>query len=124
MTTMDPNAMAAASSANTESRAANKYRFELELEFVQSLANPHYLQALAQQGVMEDPSFVLYLDYLQYWSEPEYAKFIMCAALRYIVLSARATSGSTSRIQNHRTIATLTPYTIFNCFKTRNFARI
>lgn len=74
---MEPNAMAPASSTNTEAREANQYRFELELEFVQSLANPHYLQALAQQGVMEDPSFVLYLDYLQYWNEPEYAKFIM-----------------------------------------------
>ena len=83
---MDPNALAAASSTNLESRAANKYRFELELEFVQSLANPHYLQALAQQGIMEDPSFVLYLDYLRYWSEPEYAKFIMCAKQRHVVV--------------------------------------
>lgn len=60
-----------------DARAANRYRFELELEFVQSLANPHYLQALAQQGVMEDASFVLYLEYLKYWSQPEYARFIM-----------------------------------------------
>jgi len=78
---MESNATAAASSTNAEARAANKYRFELELEFVQSLANPYYLQALAQQGIMEDPSFVLYLDYLQYWSEPGYAKFVMYAAL-------------------------------------------
>lgn len=61
-----------------ERRAANKHRFELELEFVQSLANPHYLQALAEQNILEDPAFVLYLDYLRYWSEPEYARFIMC----------------------------------------------
>lgn len=68
-TMMDP--------AEAEARAENRYRFELELEFVQSLANPHYLQALAQENIMEDPSFVLYLDYLKYWSEPEYAKFVM-----------------------------------------------
>lgn len=64
-----------------ERRAANKHRFELELEFVQSLANPHYLQALAQQNILEDPAFILYLEYLKYWSEPEYARFIMCVYL-------------------------------------------
>lgn len=63
--------------AEAEARAENRYRFELELEFVQSLANPHYLQALAQENIMDDPSFILYLEYLKYWSEPEYAKFVM-----------------------------------------------
>jgi mediator of RNA polymerase II transcription subunit 31 len=29
-----------------DARAANRARFELELEFVQSLANPHYLYSL------------------------------------------------------------------------------
>jgi len=100
---MESNATAAASSTNAEARAANKYRFELELEFVQSLANPHYLQALAQQGVMEDPSFVLYLDYLQYWSEPEYAKFVMYAALYFTsVVRFPDISGSTNGVTTNR----------------------
>jgi len=34
---------------SAEIRAANRHRFELGLEFVQSLANPHYLQSLAQE---------------------------------------------------------------------------
>ena len=60
-----------------EVRAANKHRFEFELEFVQSLANPHYLQSLAQQNVLSQPSFVLYLEYLQYWAQPDYARFVV-----------------------------------------------
>lgn len=71
------NSTAMMDPAEAEARAENRYRFELELEFVQSLANPHYLQALAQENIMDDPSFILYLEYLKYWSEPEYAKFVM-----------------------------------------------
>lgn len=48
-------------------RQANQERFELELEFVQSLANPFYLQTLAQQNVLSKPTFVRYLKYLMYW---------------------------------------------------------
>ncbi|KAF9512169.1 hypothetical protein BS47DRAFT_1486428 [Hydnum rufescens UP504] len=62
---------------SAEIRAANRHRFEFELEFVQSLANPHYLQSLAQQNILSQPSFVLYLDYLQYWTGPEYARFVV-----------------------------------------------
>ena len=65
----------------SENRIKNRWRFEFELEFVQSLGNPHYLQSLAQQNLMEDPSFILYLEYLTYWSRPEYARFIMCVNL-------------------------------------------
>lgn len=57
-------------------RAANKARFELELEFVQSLANPFYLHQLAQQNILDSPPFVKFLSYLQYWREREYARFI------------------------------------------------
>ncbi|KAF8322095.1 SOH1-domain-containing protein [Clavulina sp. PMI_390] len=74
---MDQTFEAEADSGVPNPRAANRHRFELELEFVQSLANPHYLHALAQEGVMEDPAFVNYLDYLKYWSKPEYARFII-----------------------------------------------
>ncbi|KAH9859667.1 suppressor of hpr1 [Plenodomus lingam] len=51
-------------------------RFELELEFVQCLANPVYLNYLAQQKTLDKPEFVAYLGYLQYFKEPRYAKFL------------------------------------------------
>jgi hypothetical protein len=79
----------------------------IELEFVQCLANPHYLNCrhgrcpnspsrmslvwlmsllppslllpgLAQNKYFDDPAFVKYLDYLQYWRQPEYSKLIRC----------------------------------------------
>ncbi|KAF2101261.1 SOH1-domain-containing protein [Rhizodiscina lignyota] len=51
-------------------------RFELELEFVQSLANPEYLNYLATQKYFDDPAFINYLDYLRYWREPKYIKYL------------------------------------------------
>ncbi|KAI4122778.1 MAG: hypothetical protein LQ338_005618 [Usnochroma carphineum] len=51
-------------------------RFELELEFVQSLANPYYLNHLASQKLLQDPSFVEYLKYLQYFARPEYTRYL------------------------------------------------
>lgn len=54
----------------------DKKRFEVELEFVQCLSNPHYLNFLAQRGYFDDQSFVNYLKYLLYWKEPDYAKFL------------------------------------------------
>ncbi|KAF9453929.1 SOH1-domain-containing protein [Macrolepiota fuliginosa MF-IS2] len=64
------------SDATDERKAANRARFELELEFVQSLANPFYLQSLAQQNILEQPAFVNFLEYLLYWKEKDYARFI------------------------------------------------
>ncbi|KAJ9668161.1 Mediator of RNA polymerase II transcription subunit 31 [Coniosporium apollinis] len=52
-------------------------RFELELEFVQCLANPHYLNHLATQKLLDNPEFVAYLDYLQYFKEPKYVKYLV-----------------------------------------------
>ncbi|VDD80541.1 unnamed protein product [Mesocestoides corti] len=51
-------------------------RFQIELEFVQSLGNPDYLTFLAQQGCFDKPEFVNYLAYLQYWKSPSYSRFI------------------------------------------------
>ncbi|KAI4093570.1 MAG: hypothetical protein LQ344_002797 [Seirophora lacunosa] len=51
-------------------------RFELELEFVQSLANPYYLNHLASQKVIQDPSFTEYLRYLQYFTQPTYTRYL------------------------------------------------
>ena len=54
----------------------DKLRFQVELEFVQCLGNPNYLNFLAQRGYFKDPAFINYLAYLQYWSKPNYVKFI------------------------------------------------
>ncbi|EDV28514.1 uncharacterized protein TRIADDRAFT_18692 [Trichoplax adhaerens] len=51
-------------------------RFLVELEFVQALANPQYLNFLAQHGYLRDSAFINYLDYLQYWKQQEYVKFV------------------------------------------------
>ena len=59
-----------------ESADDEKQRFEVELEFVQCLSNPHYLNFLAQHGYFDDESFVNYLKYLLYWKEAKYAKFL------------------------------------------------
>ncbi|KAF2963408.1 hypothetical protein GQX73_g10163 [Xylaria multiplex] len=59
-----------------ESRYGGYTRFEIELEFVQSLANPFYLNHLASQKLLNDPAFVAYLAYLQYWSRPPYIKYL------------------------------------------------
>jgi len=59
-----------------DARAMNRERFEIELEFVQSLANPYYLHSLAQQNILDQPAFINFLDYLQYWREKDYARFI------------------------------------------------
>lgn len=58
-------------------RTTNRARFELELEFVQSLANPYYLHSLAQQGILSQPAFINFLKYLLYWKEKDYARFIL-----------------------------------------------
>ncbi|KAL8928107.1 MAG: hypothetical protein Q9172_001017 [Xanthocarpia lactea] len=51
-------------------------RFELELEFVQALANPYYLNHLASQKLLQNSTFVAYLKYLQYFTQPEYTKYL------------------------------------------------
>lgn len=57
-------------------KAINRARFELELEFVQSLGNPFYLHSLGQQNILEQPAFVNYLKYLLYFQEKDYARFV------------------------------------------------
>ncbi|XP_073421665.1 mediator of RNA polymerase II transcription subunit 31 isoform X1 [Dendrobates tinctorius] len=54
----------------------SRIRFQLELEFVQCLANPNYLNFLAQRGYFKEKPFVNYLKYLLYWKEAEYAKYL------------------------------------------------
>ncbi|KAH6888014.1 SOH1-domain-containing protein [Thelonectria olida] len=61
---------------DTEALYGGYSRFEIELEFVQSLANPYYLNHLASQKLLTQPAFVAYLAYLQYWSKPPYLKYL------------------------------------------------
>ncbi|CAR30303.1 mediator complex subunit SOH1 [Lachancea thermotolerans CBS 6340] len=53
-------------------------RFEVELEFVQCLANvPYVIFLLSQQHIWRDPKFRAYLKYLEYWCKPPYAQCIV-----------------------------------------------
>lgn len=52
-------------------------RWEVELEFVQSLANIQYVSYLAQNEYLSDPAFIAYLKYLNYWRDAKYAKFLV-----------------------------------------------
>ena len=45
-------------------------------QFVQSLANPQYLNYLASRKFLANPAFVAYLEYLQYWTRPPYLKYL------------------------------------------------
>jgi mediator of RNA polymerase II transcription subunit 31 len=52
-------------------------RFEVELEFVQCLANPDYIHHLALKGTLDDVKFIKYLKYMQdTWTKPEYSRFL------------------------------------------------
>jgi len=52
-------------------------RWEVELEFVQGLANPMYVHFLAQQKYLENEDFLRYLEYLEYWRELPHLQFIV-----------------------------------------------
>ncbi|CAG7819382.1 unnamed protein product [Allacma fusca] len=73
---LKPLPMKKSTMATPESEANLKLRFQIELEFVQCLANPKYIHFLAQRGYFEEPTFIKYLKYLEYWKEPEYARFL------------------------------------------------
>ncbi|BFZ55856.1 hypothetical protein PYCC9005_002897 [Savitreella phatthalungensis] len=64
----------------TEPSSADDTRFDVELEFLSCLANPQYLGWLAQTGCFDDVRMISYLEYLLYWREPEYARFIVYPA--------------------------------------------
>lgn len=73
-------------------------RFELELEFIQSLASPAYLHFLATQGYFQDAAFLQFLRYLKYWKKPEYARFVMYPhCLFFLDLLCRESEGDTFR---------------------------
>eukprot|EP00499_Haloplacidia_sp_CaronLabIsolate_P008856 CAMPEP_0196783456 /NCGR_PEP_ID=MMETSP1104-20130614/13778_1 /TAXON_ID=33652 /ORGANISM="Cafeteria sp., Strain Caron Lab Isolate" /LENGTH=137 /DNA_ID=CAMNT_0042153705 /DNA_START=1 /DNA_END=414 /DNA_ORIENTATION=+ len=55
---------------------SDEMRLTLELEFVQSLANPEYLRWLQRAGYFEDEEFVAFLEYLSYFQRPHYATLL------------------------------------------------
>uniref|UniRef100_A0A0K3C4K3 Mediator of RNA polymerase II transcription subunit 31 n=1 Tax=Rhodotorula toruloides TaxID=5286 RepID=A0A0K3C4K3_RHOTO len=73
---MTSPAPAQAAHPTDQQRLANKIRFETELEFVSCLANPFYLQSLAQQGLFDSEPFLNYLTYLLYFRQPTYSRFL------------------------------------------------
>ncbi|KEP67537.1 UNVERIFIED_CONTAM: mediator complex subunit MED31 [Hammondia hammondi] len=60
-----------------ENAAMNLLRFEAECEFVQALANPQYLRHLQKERYFQDPRFVAYLHYLDYWRHPPYVQHLL-----------------------------------------------
>lgn len=65
---------------------------EREGQFVQSLANPFYLQELANRGYLDKPDFIDYLAYLAYWTQPQYAKYLQFPqCLHHLALLAQPT---------------------------------
>ncbi|MCJ1480956.1 hypothetical protein MMC06_001112 [Schaereria dolodes] len=66
------------SASLTERLYGGYTRFELELEFVQSLSSPLYLNYLASspQKLLQYPPFIAYLRYLLYFTRPEYVKYL------------------------------------------------
>uniref|UniRef100_K3WGM9 Mediator of RNA polymerase II transcription subunit 31 n=1 Tax=Globisporangium ultimum (strain ATCC 200006 / CBS 805.95 / DAOM BR144) TaxID=431595 RepID=K3WGM9_GLOUD len=82
---MAANAHASAGVAAASSSAAlpsvdvpsNNIRFQIELEFIQCLASPAYLNYLAINRYFDNPAFLNYLQYLKYWKQPQYAKYIV-----------------------------------------------
>lgn len=44
-----------------------------------------FFSVLAQRGYFKDQAFINYLKYLQYWKEPEYAKYLMYPMCLYFL---------------------------------------
>ncbi|KAL4482269.1 hypothetical protein ABPG72_018050 [Tetrahymena utriculariae] len=51
-------------------------RFQLDLEFVNMLANPYYIFQLQEYDYFSNERFLNYLKYLSYFKQPEYFKFV------------------------------------------------
>ena len=62
--------MSASMPSMSETDEKAKLRFQVGMEFVQSLANPNYFHLLAQRG------FINYLAYLLYGKEPAYVSYL------------------------------------------------
>lgn len=52
---------------------------------MKTIKNRKILLVLAQRGYFKDQAFINYLKYLQYWKEPEYAKYLMYPMCLYFL---------------------------------------
>ena len=66
----------AAPASDPEALERGEKRFRVELEFLQCLASPLYLEYLAQHNYLDNEPFLAFLRYLTYWKRPEYRRFI------------------------------------------------
>lgn len=71
------NTTSSGETADVNPNADLPTRWEVELEFVQSLANLQYLSYIVQNGYLKDEKFINYLSYLTYWRGKEYSKHIV-----------------------------------------------
>jgi len=55
---------------------SRRYLILLKKQFVQSLSNPLYLNHLASQKLLDTPEMIAYLDYLQYFKDATYIKYL------------------------------------------------
>ncbi|GAA5889971.1 hypothetical protein JCM6882_009186 [Rhodosporidiobolus microsporus] len=99
MSTAASSAVSPSASPTPQEKERNRVRFETELEFVQCLANPFYLQSLAQQGLFDSEPFLNYLTYLLYFRQPRYARFLQYPqSLHHLaLLTAPGVPGETFR---------------------------
>lgn len=73
---------------------------------------------LAQNRFLEDPAFVAYLEYLQYWKQPAYAQYLMCApppawSARTRRSPARARARMDARTHAHAACTRRYPHALF-----------
>lgn len=47
-----------------------------DIEFLQLLSNPYYINVLKERKYFDDPQFIKYLNYLQYLKKNEFVKYI------------------------------------------------
>lgn len=64
--------------AASDALAHEKARFELEIEFLQSLASDDQVRFLGASGYFRDEAFVRYLRYLvETYTQPAYARYLL-----------------------------------------------
>uniref|UniRef100_A0A914KFL1 Mediator of RNA polymerase II transcription subunit 31 n=1 Tax=Meloidogyne incognita TaxID=6306 RepID=A0A914KFL1_MELIC len=80
-----PSTTAATGMRSQETAEEARKRFEIECEFVQALANPSYLNYLAQKGYFKADYFVNYLKYLLYFKWPAYSRTLKYPQCLYLL---------------------------------------
>lgn len=90
----------ASESSNTQEKEASNIRFESDLEFIQSLANPMYLNYLAQNQFFNDKTFMNYLDYLEYFRQAEYSQFLVYPLCLHFLMLCRESESFRATISN------------------------